>query len=153
MTYIKTFSSPVGALTVKSDGAAVTEIIFGDLAGRDDLPILNEAEKQLGEYFCGTRRDFDLPIVISGTAFQVKAWAALRKIPYGETVSYKTLAEMVGNEKACRAVGMANNKNKIPIIVPCHRVINADGTLGGFSDGAAIKKILLDTERGKRDDK
>lgn len=153
MTYIKTFSSPVGALTVKSDGAAVTEIIFGDLAGRDDLPILNEAEKQLGEYFCGTRRDFDLPIVISGTAFQVKVWAALRKIPYGETVSYKTLAEMVGNEKACRAVGMANNKNKIPIIVPCHRVINADGTLSGFSDGAAIKKILLDTERGKRDDK
>ena len=136
MTYIKTFSSPVGALTVKSDGAAVTEIIFGDLAGRGDLPILNEAEKQLGEYFCGTRRDFDLPIVISGTVFQVKAWA-----------------EMVGNEKVCRAVGMANNKNKIPIIVPCHRVINADGTLGGFSDGAAIKKILLDTERGKRDDK
>lgn len=79
MTYIKTFSSPVGALTVKSDGVAVTEIIFGDLAGRDDLPILNEAEKQLGEYFCGTRRDFDLPIVISGTAFQVKVWAALRK--------------------------------------------------------------------------
>ncbi len=153
MRYLKTFSSPIGAVTVVSNGDAITEVRLEDLNGKDSSPLLNKAENQLLEYLCGLRRDFDLPIELDGTDFQLRVWQILRKIPYGDTISYKTLAKMVGSEKAYRAVGMANHRNKIPIIIPCHRVINADGTVGGYAGGAEIKGILLDIERGNKNDK
>ena len=101
----------------------------------------------LKEYFDGKRREFDLPLKFEGTDFQKKAWNALLTIPYGQTRSYKEQAEAVGNKKACRAVGAANGKNPISIIVPCHRVIGTDGSLIGYGGGLEMKKSLLDLER------
>lgn len=105
-----------------------------------------EAIKQLQEYFDGTRKTFSLPLDIQGTEFQVKTWQALLTIPYGTTWTYKQLASAIGNDKASRAVGHANNKNKLAIIVPCHRVIGASGKLVGYAAGLAIKEKLLQIE-------
>ena len=102
---------------------------------------------QLAEYFAGERREFDLSLAARGTSFQERVWQELRKIPYGETASYGAIAERIGNPRACRAVGMANSKNPIPIIIPCHRIIGKDGSLTGFGGGLAVKKQLLDLER------
>ncbi len=110
-------------------------------------PLLLQAEKQLSEYFARKRTSFDLPLFVEGTPFQKKVWAELQKIPYGETISYGELARRCGNDKACRAVGMANNKNKIAIIIPCHRVIGSNGKLVGYAGGLDIKSRLLDLER------
>ncbi len=112
--------------------------------------ILAAACDQLGEYFAGRRTDFDLPLAPHGTAFQLRVWAELRSIPYGQTVSYGELARRVGRPRAARAVGAANGANPIPIIVPCHRVIGADGSLTGFGGGLAIKARLLALESGQR---
>ncbi len=105
---------------------------------------------QLMEYFEGTRTQFDLPILMEGTEFQKKVWKALQTIPYGETRNYKEIAVMAGNEKAARAVGMANNKNPISIIVPCHRVIGANGTMVGYGGGLDVKKRLLALEQAHK---
>lgn len=110
-------------------------------------PLLLETEKQLNEYFSRKRKIFDLPIEVFGTPFQEDVWNGLRQIPYGETWSYKDLAIKVNNPKAVRAVGSANGRNPISIIVPCHRVIGSDGSLSGFAGGVSRKKILLDLER------
>ena len=110
-------------------------------------PVIDRALTQLNEYFAGRRKAFDLPLKLFGTEFQQKVWIALSKIPYGVTVSYKDLAETVGNPKACRAIGMANNKNPLPIILPCHRVIGKNGSLTGYAGGLHIKKFLLDLEQ------
>lgn len=110
-------------------------------------PLLQEAVKQLGEYFRGERTAFTLPLCLEGTDFQQKAWAALQTIPYGETRSYGQLAAQLGNPKACRAVGGANNKNPVMILVPCHRVIGSDGSLMGFAGGLEVKKYLLELEK------
>ena len=112
------------------------------------MDLLTETRKQLQEYFDGKRKEFNLPILLRGTEFQKKVWQGLCTIPYGETRSYKELAELVGNPKAVRAVGGANNKNPIMIIVPCHRVIGADGSLVGFGGGLEVKKYLLELEAG-----
>ena len=112
-------------------------------------PILAEAEKQLNEYFAGTRREFDLPLAPVGTEFMQKVWKALQDIPYGETRSYKEIAAAAGNVKACRAVGMANNRNPISIFIPCHRVIGAGGDLVGYGGGLDKKKFLLELEKNK----
>ncbi|HEX7242033.1 MAG TPA: methylated-DNA--[protein]-cysteine S-methyltransferase [Longimicrobiaceae bacterium] len=128
---------------------------------RDDAPRGDAVGRavllQLREYFAGERRDFDLPLVAGGTAFQRRVWGALRRIPFGETRSYKQLAALVGSPAAVRAVGQANARNPIPIIVPCHRVLAADGGLGGYlgyweGDGHApdLKRWLLEHERGNR---
>lgn len=101
---------------------------------------------QLAEYFAGTRRDFDLKMAPKGTAFQKSVWQELQKIPFGQTASYGEIAERLGNKKASRAVGMANGKNPIPIIVPCHRVIGKDGSLTGFGGGLEVKRQLLKLE-------
>ncbi|MBE6050453.1 MAG: methylated-DNA--[protein]-cysteine S-methyltransferase [Clostridium sp.] len=106
--------------------------------------------KQISEYLEGNRKEFDFPIYLEGTEFQKKVWDTLRKIPYGETRSYKDIAIMVGNEKASRAVGGANNKNPIIIAVPCHRVIGKNGKLVGFGCGIDVKEKLLDIEMIKR---
>ncbi len=106
----------------------------------------NNTKEQLGEYFAGERKSFDLPIMPLGTEFQMAAWQALRKIPYGQTRTYGEQAAMIGRPKAVRAVGGANNKNPLPIIIPCHRVIGANGKLVGYGGGLEIKKFLLELE-------
>jgi methylated-DNA-[protein]-cysteine S-methyltransferase len=109
--------------------------------------ITDKAAKQLEEYFSGKRKQFDLPLRPSGTAFQQNVWKALISIPYGETRSYKQVAQMVGNPDASRAVGMANNRNPIVIIVPCHRVVGSNGSLVGYAYGLEMKKKLLELEK------
>jgi len=114
---------------------------------KKETPLINKAARQFGEYFEGKRKSFNLPLTMQGTDFQMKVWNALKKIPYGKTASYGKLAAMIGNPKACRAVGMANNRNPIAIIVPCHRVIGHDGSLTGYGGGLELKKLLLDLEK------
>jgi AraC family transcriptional regulator of adaptative response/methylated-DNA-[protein]-cysteine methyltransferase len=109
-------------------------------------PVLAAVESQLDEYFDGKRQDFEVPLDINGTAFQIRAWQALQKIPYGETRSYQQQAEQVGNSRAVRAIASANAKNHIAIVIPCHRVIAKNGGLAGFGGGVWRKKHLLDLE-------
>ena len=109
-----------------------------------------KAKTELTEYFAGQRKSFDLPLEPKGTAFQQSVWRALCEIPYGETVSYGQIAERIGNKKACRAVGMANNRNPIAIIIPCHRVIGAGGKLTGYAGGLDKKEFLLELEAQRR---
>ena len=110
-------------------------------------PLLRQAAAELAAYFAGQLREFTVPLAPKGTPFQQKVWAALREIPYGETRSYKEIAAMVGNEKACRAVGMANNRNPLPIFIPCHRVVGSDGKLVGYAGGLDVKTFLLELEK------
>lgn len=112
--------------------------------------ILQAARKQLVEYFAGKRTSFTIPLDLRGTEFQIESWKALGRIPYGKTISYGQQAQNIGNPRACRAVGSANGKNPIPIIVPCHRVVSADGSLGGYALGLKMKKQLLDLEGHRR---
>lgn len=113
----------------------------------DEHPVLAEARRQLTGYFGGELTEFRLPLAANGTAFQKKVWQALREIPYGETRSYREVAESIGSPRSTRAVGAANGRNPVGIIVPCHRVIAADGSLGGYSGGLRTKRFLLDHER------
>jgi len=148
-----TYDSPYGTVIIESDGNAITGIKTGKSKkpeGKKEASTLTDvAAKQLEEYFAGKRKKFDLPLNPAGTDFQISVWKALQNIPYGKTRSYKQVAEMIGNKKACRAVGMANNKNPIWIVIPCHRVIGADGTLTGYGGGLNMKKRLLELEKGK----
>ncbi len=111
-----------------------------------EIKFLAETEKQLNEYFAGKRKNFELTFDVDGTDFQKQVWKALAKIPYGKTCSYRDIAKKIKNEKAVRAVGTANGRNPLSIIVPCHRVIAADGTLGGYAGGLQKKKLLLSLE-------
>lgn len=144
--------TPIGRLKIEEDGEAITalhlcidEVDKADEAN-NETSLLQETKNQLTEYFAGKRREFELPISLNGTDFQKKVWNALRNIPYGETLSYGEVAAKIGNPKASRAVGGANNKNPILIIVPCHRVIGADGSLVGFGCGLPAKEYLLALE-------
>lgn len=145
--------SPVGPLTLTSDGRALTGILMesapeGTGWTRDDgAAPFAEARAQLQAYFRGERTEFDLPLAPRGTPFQEKVWKELRRIPYGKTCSYGDIARRIGRPKACRAVGLANGRNPISIVVPCHRVIGADGSLTGYGGGLANKKTLLELER------
>ena len=112
-----------------------------------ESPVLFNASKQLKEYFAGKRKEFDLPLAPAGTEFMIRVWKALQAIPYGETRSYQEIAAMTGNSKACRAVGMANNRNPIAIMIPCHRVIGANGDLVGYGGGMDKKIFLLALEK------
>jgi len=118
-----------------------------DTAVLRETPLLKRAGKQLMEYLAGERKEFDLPLALEGTEFQQAVWKALLSIPYGQTRSYSQIAASIGNPKACRAVGMANNRNPVAIIVPCHRVIGADGRLVGYGSGLDIKEKLLNLEK------
>lgn len=143
--------SPVGDLTLTEENGALTGLYFGrrSLEGEEGLTaLLERTSRQLEEYFAGKRKQFDLPLSLRGTEFQRQVWAALRDIPYGETRSYGQIAQAVGRPKAVRAVGMANHRNPISIIVPCHRVVGADGSLTGYGGGLENKKFLLALERG-----
>ena len=149
---IRIIDSPVGKLRLVAEDGFLTELRFGgepavfDRDAENDR-LLDEVERQLGEYFSGTRREFDLPLRMKGTSFQLKDWEALKEIPYGETVTYGEIARRIGSPKACRAVGMANHSNPISIIVPCHRVIGKSGKLTGYGGGLNVKQQLLDLEQ------
>jgi len=149
--------SPVGPLTlVASDTGLVAVLWPNDPEGRvrfnDEIvdqpghPILSAAAAQLDEYFAGDRQDFDLPLDMRGTAFQVEAWHALTTIPFGETASYAQQAARIGRPKAVRAIGSANGRNPLSIVVPCHRVVGANGSLSGFAGGLDAKRFLLNHE-------
>lgn len=142
--------SPIGGLRLHVDSAGLRRIDFDAVADgsvvRDDL--LDEVERQLAEYFAGQRREFDLPLAAEGTQFQHRVWSQLRQIAYGQTTSYGRLAQDLGYAPGVsRAVGAANGANPIPVVVPCHRVIGADGSLTGYAGGLDRKRILLDLER------
>lgn len=152
--------SPVGDLTLVTDGTALTALYFvehqhapgtdrlGPQVDVDDAPdVLQRTVRQLAQYFAGERTDFDLPLAPTGTAFQQQVWAALREIPYAQTRSYGQVAASLGKPGASRAVGLANGRNPLSIVVPCHRVIGADGSLTGYGGGAERKQTLLDLER------
>ncbi len=133
-----------------TDGDAIVSLDFADEGGdipNSDHPLLLRLEKELGEYFAGKRRTFDLPLAPRGTPFQLAVWERLRTIPYGETISYAQEAERLGNPKAVRAVASANGRNPISILIPCHRVIATGGGLGGYSGGVEKKAFLLALER------
>lgn len=145
------YDTVIGKICIREEDGALTGLFFGDAArgGEErETDLLRTAAAQLREYLAGDRRDFDLPLAPRGTAFQRVVWEALQQIPYGETRSYGQIAAAVGNPKGGRAVGMANNRNPISIIVPCHRVIGADGSLTGYGGGLDIKRRLLNLERG-----
>jgi len=147
------YDSIFGKIVIESDGSAITCIKTNGnllLTGKKEADALTDkAAKQLEEYFAGKRINFDVPLDPKGTLFQRSVWNALQDIPYGETRSYKQIAEAINKPKACRAVGMANNKNPIWIMIPCHRVIGANGTLTGYGGGLEMKQRLLDLEQGK----
>ncbi|MGI6141365.1 MAG: methylated-DNA--[protein]-cysteine S-methyltransferase [Caldicoprobacterales bacterium] len=144
--------TPVGRLGIVENSHAITEVFFAEEGCHMDIrpaetKLLKEAGRQLQEYFNCKRKVFDLPLEPEGTPFQLKVWKALQDIPYGETRSYKDIATAVGNYKAGRAVGMANNRNPIAIIIPCHRVIGSNGKLVGYGGGLHIKEYLLGLEK------
>ena len=138
--------TPLGEVTISEDGDAMVALDWGRGRDQEATPLLREARDQLQEYFDGKRMSFDLPLAPEGSEFQKRVWAALCAIPPGETRSYADIARTIGS--APRAVGGANGANPIPLFIPCHRVIAADGTLGGYSggDGPATKRYLLDHE-------
>lgn len=142
----RAIKTPIGPLTLEADENAVTAIRFSAGGAQDASPLLDAAEAQLREYFAGARRTFDLPLAPHGTTFQQRVWTASRTIPYGETRTYGELAAAIDSPNASRAVGMANHRNPIPIIIPCHRVIGANGTLTGYAGGLEIKRRLLALE-------
>lgn len=143
------YHSPFGKMQLDWEDGAVTALRLARDGLCEGTPNALTAQvfRQLDEYFSGTRRTFDFPCRLHGTPFQQRVWAALRDIPYGETRSYKQLAEAIGRPNACRAVGMANHANPILIVIPCHRVICADGSPGGYAGGAEMKKALLRLEQ------
>jgi len=152
MNYTK-IPTPIGELTIVADSEFVTHVFFhGEkpkgAAQEKSTPVLRLAEKQIGEYFNGTRKTFDVPLKLVGGAFHKKVWEVMKaKLPFGTTVSYGKLAELAGNKKAARAVGSACNRNPIPIIIPCHRVVGSGGKLTGFQAGIDVKKKLLKLEK------
>jgi len=145
--YIKTVLGPIKISEV--DGF-ITELLFvkdtNEISDKQKPPLLEEAEKQIKEYLDGTSKRFDLPLAAKGTEFQKTVWEALHRIPYGETRSYKQIAAMIGRPDAARAVGMANGKNPILLLTPCHRVVGSDGKLTGYAAGLDIKEQLLELE-------
>lgn len=152
MDAVKYYQAPFGWLRLVANEYGICRLDFVDEAGSETTAsskYLEQAIRELDEYFAGTRQRFEVPYnFIGGTEFQQQVWRALAEIPYGQTASYKDIAIAIGNEKAVRAVGGANNKNPIAIIVPCHRVIGKDGKMVGFGGGIATKVWLLDHERG-----
>lgn len=148
-------ATPVGPVVLTATDEAVIGLRFGTAVPEGSLlcseeeagPLLREAAAQLREYFTGARRAFTLPLAPVGTEFQQRVWKALRTIPCGETRTYKQIAEQIGRNRAYRAVGMANNRNPIAILIPCHRVIGHDGGMTGYAGGLGIKERLLDLEK------
>ena len=156
MTTNYTFKTPIGFIKICEENKKITslslqreepEIALSSNSTKHS-ELLYEAYRQINEYFAGKRKKFELPICGMGTTFQKQVWEELQRIPYGETRSYEDIAIGIGNPKAVRAVGQANNKNPLLIIVPCHRVIHKNGNISGFACGTEVKKYLLDLEKG-----
>jgi methylated-DNA-[protein]-cysteine S-methyltransferase len=155
LTYTTT-DSPIGELLLAGDGKSLHCLSMQD--GRRPMRIdhrwerreaaFDDVRRQLEEYFAGTRRTFDIPLSLHGNEFELRVWSALREIGYGETASYGEIAARIGSAIAARAVGLANGRNPIAVIVPCHRVIGADGSLTGYGGGLERKRLLLDLEAG-----
>ncbi len=147
--YQSFLSSPLGTIRVQSDGAAINAVEFTQQSGTDDASkcsVLRAAVAQLQAYFAGQLTTFDLPLNPTGTSFQRKVWQALEQVDFGKTASYADIAKTIENPKGVRAVGMANSKNPIAIVVPCHRIIGANGTLTGYAGGLDKKAWLLQHE-------
>lgn len=145
------YETPISKITISSNGEAITTVCFGECRMHSKFQpaeLTDRTAVQINEYLAGKRVHFDIPIQPEGTPFQRLVWDALINIPYGKTASYKQIAMVIGNPNACRAVGMANNKNPIAIIIPCHRVIGSDGSLVGYASGLHIKQHLLAMEKG-----
>jgi methylated-DNA-[protein]-cysteine S-methyltransferase len=145
-------ASPIGTLVVAEDGVGICDLFLceGDApAGMHEgmTSLLRDAARQLTEYFAGERKTFSLPLSLHGTTFQKSDWNALCTIPYGETRSYRQIAEQIGSPKAVRAVGQANGRNPVMIVIPCHRVIAADGSIGGYAGSLDVKRFLLHLEQ------
>lgn len=150
------FESAIGWLVLEEKAGAITALSFGGPGRQAGIeadeapsPLLLEARSQVLAYLSGRRSSFDLPLAPEGTPFQQKVWQALRAIPYGKTAAYGEIAAAIGSPGAARAVGMANNRNPIAIIIPCHRVVGSGGSLGGYSGGLHIKQRLLEIEARK----
>mgnify|MGYP001220050775 CR=1 FL=1 len=152
--YTAYLQSPIGWLKVTGTDAAITSVYFMDDAPTDppaNVPaVVLACVAQLGEYFAGSRREFDLPLDTGGTVFQRRVWQQLRSIPYGKTASYLEIAQAIGNPQAVRAVGAANGSNPVSVILPCHRVIGSNGTLTGYGGGLWRKEWLLKHEGWSR---
>ncbi len=151
MTYYTLMDSPVGLIEISGDDEFVRSVLFVDVAKEESetlSEVVKESKRQLAEYFEGKRKSFDLPLSQVGTAFQQRVWEKLMSVPYGKTASYMQLAGMLGDPKCIRAAGTANGRNQLAIIVPCHRIIGADGSLTGYAGGLHRKKWLLDFEAG-----
>ena len=149
MIFQFTYETVLGDVTfVEEDGALLAISMLSDHGGKvEETPLIKDAFRQLSEYLIGERKEFDLPIRMRGTEFQKRVWRALLEIPYGETRSYKQIAEAIGNSKGVRAVGMANNRNQLLIVIPCHRVIGSNGSLVGYGEGLEMKEFLLRLEK------
>ena len=147
------YPSPIGPLVIGEEAGRITHIMFADHLPQEaqalETAVLFAAKEQLAEYFAGRRRVFELPLAPAGTAFQQAVWEALQTIPYGQVASYGDIARRIGNPKACRAVGGANNRNPISIVIPCHRVVGANGALVGYGGGLDKKQWLLNLEQQK----
>ena len=149
----QSYESLFGNIIIVSNGKAITNITLESNinpgCNKEANELTNKAAEQLSEYFNNKRKNFDIPLDPCGSEFQRKVWQALREIPYGQTRSYKQVAQMIDNPNACRAVGLANNKNPIWIMIPCHRVIGSDGKLVGYGGGLEMKQRLLEIESNK----
>lgn len=151
MQYIKYMNTKIGRINLIEENNKIIEIKINknleNCMTKKDTPLLKETAKQLEEYLEGRRKTFDVPLNPKGTNFMKKVWTALQDIPYGEVRTYQQIAEKIDNPKAARAVGMANHKNPIPIIIPCHRVIGSNGKLVGYALGVDMKEFLLEWEK------
>lgn len=153
MIYEAYYDTKIGGLKISCSEDSLISIEFSNIKeNKTSNPnkLSQTVINQINEYLEGSRKTFDIPLMLDGTQFQKKVWKALLDIPYGETRSYKDIAEIIGNPKAVRAVGMANNKNKIPILIPCHRVIGSRGDLVGYAGGLEIKKSFLEIEKDNK---
>ena len=147
-----TVETPVGPLTIVAGDSGLAAVLFGDEPGasEDSHPVIAATARQVRQYFAGERRAFDLPLDLSGTQFQRRAWLALAAVPYGTTRSYGEQARLLGAPGSARAVGAANGRNPLPIVLPCHRLVGADGSLTGYGGGLEIMRALLDLVAGVR---
>jgi methylated-DNA-[protein]-cysteine S-methyltransferase len=153
--HLRRCATPVGELTLVASSAGLRELLWPEQPDRPSAieapsKLLDEAARQLNAYFTGELRRFDLPLDLAGTEFQLRAWRALADIPYGETISYGEQARQLGRPRAARAVGAANGRNPLPIVLPCHRVVGAGGSLVGFGGGLSRKQRLLEHEASVR---